>query len=122
MQNKEIFLNYLFGDNTAITYLAALFFLFLGLVIKWYIQIDKGVKTNINTPEAFSWAYYIQHNLFKQLFSIFANIVIAFVALRFSTEIFNIPLSMALACGMGIAFDFVVDKVSSWKSKLEIPK
>lgn len=119
METKQIFLNYLFGEITPITYVAAFIFLFFGLVIKWYIQINKAVKTNENTPSEFSLSYWFAHNFFKSMFSLFANVIIAFVALRFSSEIFNIPLSMFLALTLGICFDFVIDKISQLQSKLK---
>jgi uncharacterized membrane protein len=119
---KQEFLDYIFGGLSPVTYVAAFVFVFFGLIIKWYIQTNKAVKTNENTPSAFSWNYWLKNNLFKTLFSVFANIVIAFIALRFSTEIFNVPISMAFATVIGICFDIVIDKVSTWQGNLKVGK
>lgn len=120
MTNKQIFISYLLGNATWITYIAASVFVLFGLIIKWYIQISRAVKKNPDTPDSFNWNYFVHHNLFKKLFSVVANIIIAFVALRFSTEIFNIPLSMGFALVIGIMFDIVVDRVSKWQGGLKI--
>lgn len=116
---KQEFLNYLFGNATAVTYAAAFVFVIFGLIIKWYIEVKKGVKTNPETPERWDWRYFVSNNLFKKSFSILANIIIAFVALRFSTEIFNIPLSMAFALVIGIGFDEVINRISKWQGGLK---
>ncbi|HNX08437.1 MAG TPA: hypothetical protein PKL96_12705 [Bacteroidales bacterium] len=116
---KQEFLNLMFGNATWITYVAGFVFVFFGLVIKWYIEISRAIKGNDNTPDRWDWRYFLQNNLFKKLFSIFANIIIAFVALRFSTEIFNIPLSMAFSLAIGIGFDEVVNRISKWQKKLK---
>ena len=116
---KKEFMDLLTGLIPVVYYLAAYVFVFLGLVIKWYVQIRKGVKTNPETPERFSWKYFIAHNLFTKLFGFFASVVITFVALRFSVEIFNLPMSMFFAFLLGIGFDFVVDKVSQLQNKLK---
>ena len=121
--NKQELINYVLGANmTAELYIAALFFVIIGLVIKWYIQVKKGVKTNENTPDYFSWKYFLKQNLFAKLFSLFANICIAFVSLRFCQEIFNIPLSMFVALCMGLFFDFIIDKIKGLQNKLDVPK
>lgn len=116
---KTELLKLITGDVAIITYLGAYIFVFMGLVIKWYIQIRKGVKTNPNSPDKFNLNYFIANNLFTKLFGIFASIIITFVALRFSVEIFNIPLSMFFAFLLGISFDFVIDKVSAVQNKLK---
>ena len=116
---KEELLNYLLGDNTVITYVAAFVFVFFGLIIKWYFQIKSAVKTKENTPKRFSWNYFISDNLFTKLFSILANFIICFVALRFATEIFNVPVSMIFALTVGLGFDVVIDKIRSWQGKLK---
>ena len=116
---KEELLKYLLGDNTIITYIAAFVFVFFGVIIKLYLQIKSAVKTNENTPSQFSWNYFLSNNLFTKLFSILANFIICFVALRFATEIFNVPISMIFSLTVGLGFDVVVDKLRSWQGKLK---
>lgn len=116
---KQELINLILGEATIVTYIGAFLFVLMGLVIKWYFQIKSAVKTKENTPKRFSWNYFISDNLFTKLFSILANFIICFVALRFSTEIFNVPVSMIFALTIGLGFDVVVDKMRSWQGKLK---
>ena len=120
MDNQQVFLNYLLGETTWVTYIAAFLFVFLGLIVKWYFKISRSVKNNTDTPGKFSWSYFVKHNLFTKLFAVVANIVIAFLALRFSVEMFNVPLSMAFATVIGIGFDYLVDKISKWQGNIKL--
>lgn len=119
MKNQE-FLNYIFGGITPITYLASFIFLFMGLIILWSVRMKKAIVNNPNTPYEFNLAYWVKHNLFTKLFSIFANTIIGFIALRFSAEIFNVKLSMFFAFCIGLAFDKVIEMISNWQSNLKI--
>ncbi len=127
MNVKEIFLSNLYGDSLWTTYgtsawaifAVALLFVLFGLIIKWYIEINRSIKKSPDTPNKWDWKYFIQNNLFKKSFSILANFIIALAALRFCTEIFNIPLSMGVAFAFGIGFDEVVRRVSQWQGGLK---
>ena len=122
MTNRQIFLNYLLGEASWIAYTVAMLFVFFGLIVKWYIQVRRGVYKNPASPNRFSLNYFVGNNLWRKLFGLFANVVIAFLALRFSQEIFNVPFSMGFAASIGIGFDVVIDAVSRWKSNLDIPE
>lgn len=122
MNTTQQFLQNIFGTIEPVTYLSAFAFIFMGLIIKWAFQINSGVKKNSDTPNTFSWAYWFQNNFFKAVLSFVTTPIVAFVALRFSTEIFNISLSMFFAFCVGIGFDFVLDYVKKLQNKLEIPK
>ena len=115
---KQEFLNLFLGNATWITYIAAFVFVFFGLVIKWHFKIKKAVKTNTESPPVFSWGYFISQNLFTKLFSIFANMIICFVVLRFSTELFTVPVSMLFAFSLGMLFDYFVDFLRKWQLKI----
>jgi len=127
MNAKEIILSNLYGEQLWDKYgelawalfAVALLFVLFGLMVKWYIEVKTAIKKNTETPEKWDWRYFIIHNLFKKSFSILANIIIAIAALRFCTELFNIPVSMGAAFAMGIGFDEVIKYVSRWQGKLK---
>jgi len=115
---KQELINLILGEATVVTYIAAFLFVLMGLVIKWYFKIKSAVKTNENSPAVFSWGYFIGQNLFTKLFSILANMIICFVVLRFSTELFNVPVSMLFALSVGMLFDYFVDFLRKWQGKI----
>jgi hypothetical protein len=116
---KQELINLILGEATIVTYIGAFIFVLFGLVIKWYFKIKSAVKTNENSPPVFSWGYFISQNLFTKLFSIFANMIICFVVLRFSTELFNVPISMLFALSVGLLFDYFVDFLRKWQGRLK---
>ena len=58
MNVKEIFLSNLYGDSLWTTYgtsawaifVVALLFVLFGLIIKWYIEINRSIKKSPDTP------------------------------------------------------------------------
>lgn len=116
---KQELISLILGEATIATYIGAFIFVLFGLVIKWYLKIKSAVKTNENSPPVFSWGYFISQNLFTKLFSIFANMIICFVVLRFSTELFNVPVSMLFALSVGMLFDYFVDFLRKWQGNLK---
>jgi uncharacterized membrane protein len=116
---KQELISLILGEATIVTYIGAFIFVLFGLVIKWYFKIKSAVKTNENSPPVFSWGYFISQNLFTKLFSIFANMIICFVVLRFSTELINVPVSMLFALSVGMLFDYFVDFLRKWQGNLK---
>jgi hypothetical protein len=119
---KQELINLILGEASIVTYIGTFVFVLFGLVIKWYFKIKTAVKTNENSPSVFSWGYFISQNLFTKLFSILANIIICFVVLRFSMELFNVPVSMLFALSVGMLFDYFVDFLRKWQGKINTKK
>ena len=119
---KQELINLILGEASIVTYIGAFVFVLFGLVIKWYFKIKSAVKNNVESPPVFSWGYFISQNLFTKLFSILANIIICFVVLRFSMELFNVPVSMLFALSVGMLFDYFVDFLRKWQSKINPKK
>ena len=119
---KQELINLILGEASIVTYIGAFVFVLFGLVIKWYFKIKSAVKNNVESPPIFSWGYFISNNLFTKLFSILANIIICFVVLRFSMELFNVPVSMLFALSVGMLFDYFVDFLRKWQGKINTKK
>ena len=96
-----------------IGYISCYIFVFFGLIIKWYIQTKKSIKTNPRTPEKFSFKYWFWDNLLPKLQSLLVSGIIIFVCLRFSVEWFKMVPSMFFALGIGLGFDYLIDFVKS---------
>lgn len=106
------FLNLVLGTNDVPTYLAALFFAMLGVVVILLSKSNKRDKRSINTPFVFSFKFLIIDNL-KEIILGFLLIVIA---LRFSVEYAGVNLTMWYALGVGLS----IQKLSGYISKLEL--
>ena len=119
---KQELINLILGEASIVTYIGAFVFVHFGLVIKWYFKIKSAVKNNVESPPVFSWGYFISQNLFTKLFSILANMIICFVVLRFSMELFNVPVSMLFALSVGMLFDYFVDFLRKWQGKINTKK
>jgi hypothetical protein len=102
------------------TYLAGGIFIAIGILISWYLKSKKGQRTNINTPDSFSWKLFLFSKLPRKVMSILVNVLIGFVIMRFSSEFFGMLLTMSFCFIAGLTFDRIVIFVS--KLKLPINK
>lgn len=107
MEFKELVL----GTVSFQWYLAAFFFSFLALFVRWAVKTNNGIKFNLESPDTFSWKYWIENNLITKLKSIGLTVAVVFLCLRFASDWFGIVPSMAFAAGIGLAFDWVLDYI-----------
>lgn len=106
----------LLGDSlTWISYVSAFIFSFFGMFIRWYVRTKSGILHNENSPHSFSFSYWIRDNILPKLTSILSTIIIIFISLRFSVEIFSVPVSMLFAFLIGLSFDYVFEKIQNLK-------
>nr|WP_294922227.1 hypothetical protein [uncultured Flavobacterium sp.] len=106
------FLNLVLGTNDVPTYLAALFFALIGVIVILLLKSNKRDKTSLNTPFEFSFKFLIQDNL-KEIVLGFLLIILA---LRFSVEYAGVNLTMVYALGVGLS----IQKLAGYISKLEL--
>jgi len=99
------------------TYLAGGIFIAIGILISWYFKSKQGQRNNINTPDTFSWNLFLFSKLPRKIMSIIVNILVGFLAMRFTNELFGMVLTMFLCLIIGITFDRIVIFVS----KLKLP-
>lgn len=101
------------------TYLAGGVFIAIGILISWYLKSKKGQRTNINTPDSFSWKLFLFSKLPRKIMSIIVNILVGFVIMKFPNEIFGIDLTMFFCFISGLTFDRIVIFVSKLKLPLK---
>ena len=95
----------LFGGHTAAFFVSSFFFVLLGALACICLNVAKRDKKSENTPITFSLKFFIEDNYLRLL----ANVVIAFVVVRFFDEIFPfMVMSMWLAFVIGFVFDYVI--------------
>lgn len=106
------------GKLSVSDYLIAFFFVFLGLLIRNYFKIRTGIKTNEKSPPEFSAKYWYQTSFFSKMYSLLMNMVIVFICLRFSSELFGYTVSAFTALLLGLGFDYAVDYLRKRQDKL----
>ena len=99
------------------TYLAGGVFIAIGILISWFYKAKKAQKNNIKTPDTFSWNLFLFSKLPRKIMSILVNILVGFVAMKFSNELLGMELTMFLCLIIGITFDVIIVKIS----KLQLP-
>ena len=96
-------------------YLSAFLFSFIGLFLRWYWTVRTGIKNNPESPNTFSWKYWVENNLIPKMLSVISTFFILYIGLRFSVDLFGVEASMFFAFAIGICFDFLVSKINSIK-------
>ena len=118
--NAEIPLTFweqFFGTIPASTYLAGGIFIAFGILISWYIKSKNGQKNNPDTPSVFSWRLFWFSKMPRKIVSVLVNIVVGFVAMRFTNDLFGMALTMFFCLIIGITFDRIIIMIS----KLKLP-
>ena len=116
----ETYKLFVFGNVSISIYLAAFTMMLLGMVFIWAYRIRKSMKNNPATPEKFSFKYLFKTSFFQIIISLILGIVGGFLLLRLTNEIFGVELSAAVAVVFGLAFDIMLDKLASFKGKIQI--
>ena len=111
------FTDLLLGSFDVVWYIAAFIFAALGLFIRWSILTRRAIKWNPDTPDKFSWTYWLHNNLWPKAVSVLTTIVIVFLCLRFAGEWFGVVPTMAFAVVLGLAFDWFVDFIKGMTKK-----
>lgn len=106
----------LLGENLDLVgYISCFIFSCIGLFLRWYWTSRKGIKNNPDSPNTFSWGYWLNNNILPKLVSVMATFLIIFLSLRFSFEIIGLLPSMFLSLLIGLCFDVISDKLKNLK-------
>lgn len=111
------FLSLILGIQPMYWYGAAFFFAALGLFLCWAWFTKKGIKNNPETPDKFSWSFWIENNLSPKLIIVATTLIVVFISLRFAPEIFNTAPTMFFAFLIGIGIDRVITVVKKLAEK-----
>lgn len=99
------------GSLSFSTYISSFFFAMLGLFLRHTIIVRKSIKKSTETPNKFSLKYWFANNFMTKLSVILTNIVVIFIALRFSVDLFSVEVSMFFSFLLGLSIDFVFDRI-----------
>ena len=116
----ENYLTFVFGNVPPSTYLAAFTLMLLGMLFIWAYRIKKSMQTNPQTPDKFSFKYLFKTSFFQICLSIIIGVVGGFFLLRLTYEIVGVELSASVAVVFGLAFDYFLAKLASFKGNIKI--
>lgn len=114
------FLDNIFGTLTVFWYLSAFVFALIGLFIRWYVKTNMGVKNNPETPDKFSFRFWLQNNFFRKFTSVLTTMLVVFLCLRFASDWFGVLPSMGFSVVIGLAFDWFFDFVKKLINKVPV--
>jgi len=103
MNTKE-FWNYIFGTGPTEFLIAALVWAYVGAFVMMLINTTKRDPASPTSPFCFKWSYFFSDNSKR----ILANVILIFIAVRFSSEFLGAKLTMYVALIIGLGFDRLV--------------
>ena len=104
----ETFFNHLFGSHGAAFNFAASIFVILGAMITILIDAYTRNKNSERSPVSWDWSFYLKDNFVRYILCL----IIAFVVVRFWSDITDMSLKMWHCLLIGLCFDmmFIVVK------------
>jgi len=111
-------INDILGSLPFSTYLSAFFFAMLGLFLRHTIIVRKSIKKSSDTPNKFDFKYWFANNFMTKLSVVLTNIVVIFIALRFSVDLFSVEVSMFFSFLLGLSIDLVFDKIRKLQNNI----
>jgi len=101
------------GDMETPVFLAYLLIAFFSALLMLLIRADKKRKTTIDTPEKFSWRFFLQDNLTTFLINLLAIPLL----ILFSNELMGSEITGWISCLIGLTSNQLVLKLESFQSK-----
>jgi hypothetical protein len=108
---KEL-IYHLFGTNDLIKVFAGFIFASIGMLITMLIDVKQRDKKSNRTPENFSISFFIKDNILRFI----TTLLLVFIFLRFSIEIFGDTNSMYSAFIVGLCSDFLAIKLKTMRT------
>lgn len=111
------FLSALLGGQTAPQFFGNVFFSLLGVALLFLVSTTFRDIDSKRTPTQFSWRFFLKDNLRRFL----SGLIILYLALRFTPELFSVEISNWFAVIIGLSSDSIAyvikEKVKAFKSK-----
>lgn len=101
------FLDYITGGMSVDQFCAAFVFTLIGVALSLFLDASKRNPVSVNSPIEWSWQYFWNDNLKRILRVVFTSILVIFVSLRFTKELFGREISMFFAFVIGLSLDQV---------------
>lgn len=103
------FITAVLGTDSIIAFITLAFFAFVGVMLSLLMQTTKRDPTSVNTPFEFSWKFLMSDNAKRFL----AGVILIYLALRFTPELFGIKINEFWAFGIGFGSDKIAEFVKT---------
>lgn len=97
----ENFINAILGTTTPSTFAVLFFFALFGAILSLLLQTTSREVKSPGSPIHFSWSFFIEDNWKRFL----TGIMLIFVALRFTPELFGVEINEFWALAIGFLND-----------------
>jgi hypothetical protein len=111
------FLAMLLGDQQPLTFSKLIFYALLGAFLSLLLQANHRDPRSIKSPVHFSWRFLVYDNVKR----ILASVILIFLAVRFTKEIFGLEVNEFWALAIGLANDKIAQFLKE-KTNLLGPK
>lgn len=95
------FINILLGQQPLVNFLALVFFALLGAALSLLLQASNRNPNSDTSPLHFSWTFFFSDNAKR----IVAGVILIFIALRFTPELFGVDVNAFWALVIGFTND-----------------
>jgi heme/copper-type cytochrome/quinol oxidase subunit 3 len=114
----------LFGNATLAFYIASSIFVFAAVFLSSLIRAQKGVKENPNSPDEFSWSYFLKDTSVKMTISLLTNLFMARLVTVWADDVSqDMQLALSVAIGFGaVGIDKLFNILHSKTNLLDVPK
>jgi len=115
--NYYVFMDNITGGVSAPVIAASIVFALMGLILVTLLNIQKGIRENPNTANKFRWQDFGMDSLIRVFISFIITMIVIFVSIRFSNEIFGTPVTMIFSFGIGLGIDKATILITRYASK-----
>lgn len=115
--NYHVFMDNITGGVSAPVIAASIVFALLGLLLITLLNIQKGIRENPNTASRFRWQDFGVDSLIRVLISLIVTMIVIFVSIRFSNEIFGTPVTMIFSFFIGLGIDKATIAITRYATK-----
>lgn len=99
------FIDYITGGMGVDQFAAAFVFTLVGVALSLFFDASRRNPVSVESPIEWSWNYFWNDNIKRILKAIFTGILVIFVSLRFTKELFGREISMFFAFVIGLSLD-----------------
>lgn len=105
---KEFIISVL-GTDSVSGFMTLAFFAFIGVILSLLLQTTKRDPNSPHTPFEFSWKFLMSDNSKRFL----AGLIMIYVSLRFTPELFGVTINAFWAFGIGFCSDKIAEFIKN---------
>lgn len=106
----------LIGSYDLTSFLACLFFAYIGVALSLLWHTTERNPNSQSTPIAFSWKFFLSDNVKR----IVSGVLTIYAAIRFCPDVFGIAVNEYVAFGIGLGIDKIAEFIKSKTNLLDV--